>query len=393
MEYREIEAPNIEEAKYRIKREYGDRARIIKIMETSKGGFFGFGSKKNVKVLISISDVDLLKKFRENMGIEKISDNQAQTLKNNSQKAMQKFTDSKESLSISMVMEKLKFIEDQIQRGNINNDDKLHANLLEIKQILKNNEFYDDFISKIIEEIKKNLTYSDIDNKIEVHKFVYDYIKEQLIISEDIKINDKKKKILILVGPTGVGKTTTIAKIAANAIREKLKVELITIDGYRIGAKYQLEKYAEYMRAPITGVEDNLELQKAVDLSDADLVLIDTIGRSAKDEMNLVKMKQLLKFSRYKPEYALTISASTKVKEIQKIFKNFDLFDFNSIIITKLDECDIIGGILNSAIELKKSLRYLTDGQRVPNDIEKVNKINLMTKVKGLELEVYMNNV
>jgi flagellar biosynthesis protein FlhF len=109
--------------------------------------------------------------------------------------------------------------------------------------------------------------------------------------------------------------------------------------------------------------------------------------------MNLVKMKQLLQFNRYKPEYALTISASTKVKEIQKIFKNFDLFDFNSIIITKLDECDIIGGILNSAIELKKSLRYLTDGQRVPNDIEKVNKINLMTKVKGLELEVYMNNV
>lgn len=389
MEYREIEAPNIEEAKYRIKREYGDRARIIKIMETSKGGFFGFGSKKNVKVLISISDIDLLKKFRENMGIEKISDNQAQSLKNSN---MQKLMDSKESLSISMVMEKLKYIEDQIHKNNSDNDDRLHPNLLEIKQILKNNEFYDEFIIKIIEEIKKNLTYSDIDNRIEIHKFVYNYIKEQLIISEDIKINNKKK-ILILVGPTGVGKTTTIAKIAANAIREKLKVELITIDGYRIGAKFQLEKYAEYMRAPVTGVEDNLELQKVVDLSEADLILVDTIGRSAKDEMNLVKMKQLLKFNRYKPEYALTISASTKVKEIEKIFKNFDLFDFNSIIITKLDECDIIGGILNSAIDSKKSLRYITDGQRVPNDIEKVSNINLMEKVKGLELEVYMNNV
>jgi len=126
---------------------------------------------------------------------------------------------------------------------------------------------------------------------------------------------------------------------------------LYLIDGYRIGAKFQLEKYAEYMRAPVSGVEDNLELQKVVDLSDADLILIDTIGRSAKDEMNLVKMKQLLQFNRYKPEYALTLSASTKVKEIQKIFKNFDLFDYSSIIITKIDECDIIGGILNAAIE------------------------------------------
>ena len=95
MEYREIEAPNVEEAKYKIKREYGDRARIIKIMETSKGGFFGFGSKKNVKVLISISDIDLLKKFRENMGIEKIAGNQAQKLKENSQANLQKFMDSK----------------------------------------------------------------------------------------------------------------------------------------------------------------------------------------------------------------------------------------------------------------------------------------------------------
>lgn len=393
MEYREIEAPNIEEAKYKIKKEYGDRARIIKVMESSKGGFFGIGSKKQVKVLISISDIDLLNKFRENMGIKKINENNEKLLKNNTQINFQKLTDDKESISISLVMEKLKIIEDQIQKNSGDKDDKLHANILGIKQILKENEFNDDFIDIAIEEIKNNLTYKELDNKVDVHKFIYDYIKEKLIIYENIKTKDNKKKVVVLVGPTGVGKTTTIAKIAANLIREKQKVELISIDGYRIGAKYQLEKYAEYMKTPMTGIEDNLELQKVVELSDADIILIDTIGRSAKDEMNLIKMKQLLKFSKLKPEYVLTISASTKVKEIQKIFKNFDLFDFSSIIITKLDECEIIGGILSTAIEHKKSIRYYTDGQRVPNDIEKATKVNLLDKVKGLELEVYLNNV
>ena len=143
----------------------------------------------------------------------------------------------------------------------------------------------------------------------------------------------------------------------------------------------------------MSGVEDNLELQKVVDLSDADLILIDTIGRSAQDEMNLVKMKQMLKFNRVKPEFVLTVSASTKVSEIKRIFKSFDLFDYSNVIITKLDESETIGGILNSAINYERSIKYFTNGQRVPNDIGKANLSNLMDKIKGLEIEVYLNNV
>jgi flagellar biosynthesis protein FlhF len=203
--------------------------------------------------------------------------------------------------------------------------------------------------------------------------------------------NKEIKRIVVLVGPTGVGKTTTIAKIAANAIREKLKVELITIDGYRIGAKYQLEKYAEYMRTPVSGVEDNLELQKLIDLSDADLILIDTIGRSAADEINLVKMKQMLKIERYKPDYILTISSSVKPREVKRIFKNFSIFDYNSVIITKLDESETIGAVINESITYNKSIMYCTTGQRVPNDIEKATKINIMEKIKGLDINVYLN--
>ena len=109
--------------------------------------------------------------------------------------------------------------------------------------------------------------------------------------------------------------------------------------------------------------------------------------------MNLVKMKQMLKFNRGKPEFILTVSASTKVNEVKRIFKSFDLFDYNSVIITKLDESETIGGILNSAIDYDRSIRYFTDGQKVPNDIGKATLPNLMDKIKGLEIEVYLNNV
>lgn len=383
MEYREIEAATVDEAKIKIKKEFGDRARIIKVVDVSKKGFFGIGKKPKVKVLISVSEVDLLKKFKENMGIRTV------VTKENDQNS---FKNSVGNIPVTHIIEKLNLIEDELKIiSNKSKDDDLHSNLNQVKQILKENEFFDDFIDGVVESIKLNLPYSKIEERVEVHRYVYNYIKDRIRVKDTFAKDENSKRVVVLIGPTGVGKTTTIAKIAANAIREKIKVELLTIDGYRIGAKEQLAKYAEYMKTPMAGVEDNLELQKILDLSDAELVLIDTIGRSANDEMNLVKMKQLLKIARHKVEFVLTISASTKAKEVKNIFKSFDIFEYDSIIVTKLDESDTIGAILNVAIDKGCSIRYFTSGQKVPNDIEKATVYNTMDKVKGLDIEVYLN--
>jgi len=383
MEYREIEAQTLDEAKIKIRKEFGDRARIIKVVDSSKKGFLGIGKKQKVKVLISISEVDMLKKYKENLGIK--NPNKKIDIENNNSEI------NSQSGSLGNLLEKLNNIENELKFINNKTVDDMHSNLAQAKQILKENEFFDDFIDRLIESVKENLPYSKIEDRLEVHKYIYGYIKDKLNVKDSLEKIGDKKKVLILVGPTGVGKTTTIAKIAANGLREKLKVELITIDGYRIGAKYQLEKYAEYMKTPMAGIEDNLELQKQIDLSESDVILIDTIGRSAKDEMNLIKMKQLLKLARFKPEFVLTISASTKPKEVKAIFKSFSMFDYDSVIITKIDESETIGAILNTAIDKNCSIRYFTNGQKVPNDIEKATKYNIMDQIKGLDIEVYLN--
>ncbi|HOF01907.1 MAG TPA: AAA family ATPase [Spirochaetota bacterium] len=396
MKYDYVTAKTYDEAIMDIKKKYGDRAMIIRRTEHAEGGFLGFGKKRYVKVLVSISDDEYLKKSKEGFAYLQSNLKGSGTPEKTVPAAKPpidsgvKNSIQGESISLSILMEKLNNLEKVIQYKEFNKGENIHPNLEEIKDILKENEFFDDFINELIEEINKSLPLSKINDKSEVHKFVYEYIKKDLQISGGFKL-DNVKKVLVLVGPTGVGKTTTVAKIAANAIRDKINIELITIDGYRLGARFQLEKYAEIMNVKMMNIEDNMELQRVVALSKADMIIVDTTGRSQKDEINILKMKQLLDLRNCALEFVLTISANTKQKEVERIFKSFDIFDYKNVIITKIDESDSIGAIINACIDKKKAIMYYTDGQKVPNDIEKADIFNIISKIKGLETEIFFS--
>ena len=177
--------------------------------------------------------------------------------------------------------------------------------------------------------------------------------------------------VVALIGPTGVGKTTTLAKLAANLkLREKHRVGLITLDTFRIAAVDQLKRYADIIGSPLRVVSSGEELREAVrSMSDCDFLLIDTAGRSPKDTMKLNELRGLL--STVEPdEVHLVLSSTASEDAINLAVSRFSDVRVDKIIFTKLDEAAHVGVVLNVVRKVNKSLSYITTGQDVPDDIE-----------------------
>ena len=187
------------------------------------------------------------------------------------------------------------------------------------------------------------------------------------------------KKVVAFVGPTGVGKTTSIAKLAARlALQKKKKVVLMTMDGYRIGAVEQLRSYAGLMGIPFRFVEDVSELSHAIEENNQrDYILIDTAGRGPRDLEAMHSLAIFLKKSDF-IERHLVLSATTKPSDMRKIMDQFEVCRPDHLLFTKLDETSTPGPILNELVRTQKSFSYYTDGQRVPDDLHAVLREGLM---------------
>ena len=179
------------------------------------------------------------------------------------------------------------------------------------------------------------------------------------------------KRVAAFLGPTGVGKTTTIAKIAADAtIRFGRKVGLVTLDTYRIAAVEQLAAYGEIMGLELKVARSVEELRKAIaSLANCDLILIDSAGRNPKDERALGELGDLLDGHRA-TDRVLCLAAGTNPRTLAEITRAFAPLDYRELVITKMDECVGHGSILNAHLRTSRPLTYFTTGQRVPEDIE-----------------------
>lgn len=180
-----------------------------------------------------------------------------------------------------------------------------------------------------------------------------------------------QQKVVALIGPTGVGKTTTIAKLAANyRLQEGVQMGLITIDTYRIAAVEQLKTYAEIIDLPMKVVTSPSELKKALDeMSHLDLVLIDTAGRSPKDELKIHELRALLAPGLV-DEVHLVLSATSSLKSLETIVERFSVVKLDSLVMTKLDETVGPGVLYSLQQRCGLPYSYLTTGQDVPEDIE-----------------------
>ncbi|WP_201352588.1 flagellar biosynthesis protein FlhF [Hydrogenimonas urashimensis] len=207
-----------------------------------------------------------------------------------------------------------------------------------------------------------------------VRRYFRTLLRKMVPIRLEQDLVPPQKKIMMLVGPTGVGKTTTLAKLAARyayLMEKKYKVGIITLDTYRIGAVEQLMQYAKMMRIGIEAVVDPPEFLTALQtLQHMDIILIDTVGSSQYDKEKIDKLQQFLASNNdVGIDVNLVLGAPTKLEDLRTIYRNFSPLGIDTLIFTKLDETSGFGNIFSLVYETEKPVSYLSVGQEVPDDL------------------------
>lgn len=281
----------------------------------------------------------------------------------------------------------------EVTRENVGQkkvSERENSNMKFIKLIYKkliDNEVDEKYADQIMSDIEGSLKKeSNIDSILAA---AYQKIILKLGEADDIEIGDKPK-VIFFVGPTGVGKTTTIAKVASRfKLEQQAKVAFITSDTYRIAAVEQLNTYASIIDSPVSVIYSADELEEAVNTyKDYDLIMVDTAGRSHKSEDQMDELGDMLANTKalkdnFDVKVYLVLSITTKYKDLVNITERYKDIDDWSIIFTKLDETCALGNILNIRMLTGAALSYTTSGQNVPNDIELINEQSLAKQLLG----------
>lgn len=237
-----------------------------------------------------------------------------------------------------------------------------------------------------VERIRSDASDAELADAVLLKARIARMIEAEIAIGGPIAVAPGQRRLVALVGPTGVGKTTTIAKLAANyRLKEKHNVGLITVDTYRIAAVEQLRTYAEIIDLPMQVVSTPREMRDAVRrLEGLDLILMDTAGRSPRDEIKLQELKAFLNEAGA-DEVFLVLSSVAGSRTLEHTAQRFAAVGTTGLVLTKLDEATGLGNVLPLLRTSGLPLSYLTNGQNVPDDIEIADAGRLARLVLGME--------
>jgi len=239
---------------------------------------------------------------------------------------------------------------------------------------------------QLVRSAARSTPDGDLTTPADALRAVREVLEDALAIAPPIRAVSGARRVVALVGPTGVGKTTTVAKLAARfKLRQGLRVGLLTVDTYRIAAVEQLKTYADIIDLPLAVGSDPASALRAIDeLGAVDLVLVDTAGRSPKDEPRIHELGGLL--DRIRPdEVHLVLSASTSHGGFRAAAELFAPARPDRLILTKLDEAENLGAFAAILGRTDRPVSYLTTGQSVPDDIEEADRRRLANLILGEE--------
>ncbi|GAX87899.1 flagellar biosynthesis protein FlhF [Lebetimonas natsushimae] len=275
---------------------------------------------------------------------------------------------------IAKISDTLKFLQASMWEIANKNELELPPEFSEIYALSRASGMDEKHLDEIMKLTIKYMPLKMRKNSQTIKRYFYTLLKKMIPIRIEREITSPHKKIMMFVGPTGVGKTTTIAKLAARyayKLSRRHKVGIITLDTYRIGAVEQLMTYAKMMRLPIETVVDPSDFSVALNsLRHNEYILIDTVGSSQHDKEKIEKLSQFLKVDTFAEiNINLVLSAVTKYEDLMDIYKNFSILPIDTFVFTKLDETKNYGNIFSLLLETKKPVSYFSIGQEVPDDL------------------------
>ena len=280
---------------------------------------------------------------------------------------------------ITKLADKIKLIQEMFweEKAPSRNNLAIPPEFSEIYKLAKISGMGSDHLDNIMKLTLEHMPSKMRHSSESVKRYFQVLLRKMVPVRHEREVPRGSKKLVMFVGPTGVGKTTTIAKLAArfSYIKEKRdKVGIITLDTYRIGAVEQLFQYAKMMKLPIEDVVDPADFNSALQsLSHCNVILIDTVGSSQYDKDKLAKLNQFVQNSEYEIDVNLVLSAGSKLEDLKDIYKNFSFLNIDTLVFTKFDETKAFGTVFSLIHDIDRPVSYFSVGQEVPDDIVVAN--------------------
>lgn len=398
------------EATEAAKKELGSTLVIMNVREVKKKGLFAFLLPKQIEVTAALEEEAPARpqygSILRTAADKEIRTEQQNLLAKNSTENIEKKLDSLQTLLESQLNNRQSEKEESAKTQDVTDAEEKENKTQDMaaaeKKEEEKNPEQDNFIrllyNKMLDnEMDEKYVNSILEDASKTKKadLPFDYllanIYQKMVLkfgkSEGITPSEEGPRIVLFIGPTGVGKTTTIAKLAGRyCVEEKKKVALLTADTYRIAAAEQLRTYANILETPFRIIYTPEELQAAVDdYWDCDYIFIDTAGRSHQNTDQLEKMKEMVAALKRPESYQvfLVLSATTKYRDLQKIADCYGKIADFELIFTKLDETEAVGNLLNMKLYTDAPIAYVTCGQNVPDDMEAFNPQKTVKQILG----------
>lgn len=388
MEVRTFRARSMQEALGLVRRELGPTAAVLHTREVGRDGLLGwFAGGRRIEVTASTgvnvpSRLAGAAKPAAASPVQRVAETPARNAVSYEREGTVERVRSENE--IRGQLNQLQSMVEELCRRSPNNSRELPEELFHLYTDLIDAELGEEVARELIEQVRGELTEDDLLDAALLESRVARLVESEIRVAGPIRVVAGERRLVALVGPTGVGKTTTIAKLAANfRLREKRRVGLITVDTYRIAAVEQLRTYADIIDLPMKVVSTPREMREAMtEMADLDLVLLDTAGRSPKDEVKIQELRAFLNEAKA-DEVHLVLSSVTSANTLQTTARQFAAAGTTHLLLTKLDEASGLGNLLPLMRSSQLPLSYLTNGQNVPDDIEAAESRSLARMILG----------